>query len=34
MLEKVEKDKKIPMQLINHHKKIVKAAKNRVNRDV
>jgi hypothetical protein len=29
----VEKDKKILMQLINHHKKIVEAAKNRVSRD-
>jgi hypothetical protein len=33
MLEKAEKDKKILMQLINHHKKIVEPAKNRVRRD-
>jgi hypothetical protein len=33
MLEKTKKDKKILMQLINHHKKIAEAAKNRVSRD-
>jgi hypothetical protein len=33
MLEKAEKDKNILMQLINHHKKIAEAAKNRVTRD-
>jgi hypothetical protein len=33
MLEKAEKDKKILMQLINHHKKTAEAAKNRVSRD-
>jgi hypothetical protein len=30
MLAKMEKDNKILMQLINHHKKIVEAAKNKV----
>jgi hypothetical protein len=34
MLEKVDKDNKILMQLINHHKKIAEAAKNKVSRDV
>jgi hypothetical protein len=34
MLEKVEKDNKILMQLINHHKKTTDAAKNKVSRDV
>jgi hypothetical protein len=34
MLEKVEKDNKILMQLINHHKKTMDAAKNKVSRDV
>jgi hypothetical protein len=34
MLEKVDKDNKILMQLINHHKKMVEAAKNKVSRDV
>jgi hypothetical protein len=32
MLEKAEKDKKILIQLINYHKKIVEVAKNRVSR--
>jgi hypothetical protein len=30
MLEKAEKDNKILMQLINHHKNMVEAAKNKV----
>jgi hypothetical protein len=30
MLEKADKDIKILMQLINHHKKVTKAAKNKV----
>jgi hypothetical protein len=34
MLEKTEKDNKILMQLINHHKKTVEAAKNKVTRVV
>jgi hypothetical protein len=34
MLEKVHKDNEILMQLINHHKKTVEAAKNKVSRDV
>jgi hypothetical protein len=34
MLEKKDKDNKILMQLINHHKKTVKAAKNKVSRDI
>jgi ribosomal protein L18E len=34
MLEKAEKDNKILMQLINHHKKMAEAAKNKVSRDV
>jgi hypothetical protein len=34
MLEKVKKDNKILMQLINHHKKMVGAAKNKVSTDV
>jgi hypothetical protein len=33
MLEKAKKDKKILMQLINHHKKTAEVAKNRVSRD-
>jgi hypothetical protein len=33
MLGKAEKDKKILIQLINHHKNIAEAAKNRVSRD-
>jgi hypothetical protein len=33
MLEKTENDKKILMQLINHHKKTAEAIKNRVSRD-
>jgi hypothetical protein len=33
MLEKKERDNKILMQLINHHKKMVEAAKNKVSRD-
>jgi hypothetical protein len=33
-MEKVDKDNKILMQLINHHKKMVEAAKNKVSRDV
>jgi hypothetical protein len=32
MLEKAEKDTKILMQLINHHKKTAEVAKNRVSR--
>jgi hypothetical protein len=34
MLAKAEKDNKILMQLINHHKKTVEAAKNKVSIDV
>jgi hypothetical protein len=34
MLEKVDKDNKILMQLINHHKKTAETAKNKVSRDV
>jgi hypothetical protein len=34
MLDKAEKNNKIPMQLINHHKKSVEAAKNKVSADV
>jgi hypothetical protein len=34
MLEKVDKDNKILMQLINHHKKTMNVAKNKVSRDV
>jgi hypothetical protein len=34
MLAKTEKDNKILMQLINHHKKTTEAAKNKVSRDV
>jgi hypothetical protein len=34
MLEKAEKDNKILMQLINHHKKMMEAAKNKVSKDV
>jgi hypothetical protein len=34
MLTKAEKDNKILIQLINHHKKMVEAAKNKVSRDV
>jgi hypothetical protein len=34
MLAKVEKDNKILMQLINHHKKTAEAAKNKVSSDV
>jgi hypothetical protein len=34
MLTKAEKDNKIVIQLINHHKKTVEAAKNKVSRDV
>jgi hypothetical protein len=34
MLEKAEKDNKILIQLINHHKKTVEADKNKVGRDV
>jgi ribosomal protein L18E len=34
MLAKTEKDNKILMQLINHHKKLAEAAKNKVNTDV
>jgi hypothetical protein len=34
MVEKVEKDNKILMQLINHHKKTTDAAKNKASRDV
>jgi hypothetical protein len=33
MLGKAEKDKKILMQLINHHKNTTEAAKNRVSSD-
>jgi hypothetical protein len=34
MLAKIEKDNKVLMQLINHHKKSVEAAKNKVSTDV
>jgi hypothetical protein len=34
MLAKAEKDNKILMQLINHHKKSVEVAKNKVNTDI
>ncbi len=34
MLEKTQKDNKILMQLINHHKKSAEAAKNKVSTDV
>jgi hypothetical protein len=34
MLEKAEKDNNILMQLINHHKKMMEAAKNKVSKDV
>jgi hypothetical protein len=34
MLEKADKDNKILMQLINHHKKTMEAVKNKVSRDV
>jgi hypothetical protein len=34
MLEKVEKDKKIMIQLINHFKKTAEAAKNRMSKDI
>jgi hypothetical protein len=34
MLNKAEKDNKILMQLINHHKKTIEAVKNKVSRDV
>jgi hypothetical protein len=34
MLEKADKDNKILMQLINHHKKMAEAAMNKVSRDV
>jgi hypothetical protein len=34
MLEKADKDNKILMQLINHHKKTAEVAKNKVNKDV
>jgi hypothetical protein len=34
MLEKAQKDNKILMQLINHHKKMTEMAKNKVSRDV
>jgi hypothetical protein len=34
MLEKADKDNKILMQLINHHKKTTELAKNKVSRDV
>jgi hypothetical protein len=34
MMAKAEKNNKILMQLINHHKKLVKAAKNKVSTDV
>jgi hypothetical protein len=34
MLEKAERDKKMLMQLINHHRKTAEVAKNRVSRDV
>jgi hypothetical protein len=34
MLAKTEKDNKILMQLINHHKKMADAVKNNVSRDI
>jgi hypothetical protein len=34
MLAKVEEDNKILMQLINYHKKIVEAVKNKVSTDI
>jgi hypothetical protein len=34
MLEKAQKDNKILIQLINHHKKTAQVAKNKVSRDV
>jgi hypothetical protein len=34
MLEKAQKDNKVLMQLINHHKKMVEEAKKKVTRDV
>jgi hypothetical protein len=34
MLDRAVKDNKIMMQLINHHKKTVEVAKNKVSRDV
>jgi ribosomal protein L18E len=34
MLDKTEKDNKILMQLINHHKKTAEADKNNVSRDI
>jgi hypothetical protein len=34
MLDKTDKGNKILMQLINHHKKTVEAAKNKVSTDV
>jgi hypothetical protein len=34
MLEKADKDNKMLMQLINHHKKTTEAAKNKVSKDV
>jgi hypothetical protein len=34
MLEKKDEDNKILMQLINYHKKMMEAAKNKVTRDV
>jgi hypothetical protein len=34
MLEKKDKDNKILIQVINHHKKTAEATKNKVSRDV
>jgi ribosomal protein L18E len=34
MLEKVGKDNKILMQLVNHHKKMAETTKNKVSKDV
>jgi hypothetical protein len=34
MLTKMEKDNKIPMQLINHHKKTTETAKTKVSKNV
>jgi hypothetical protein len=34
MLEKKDKNNKILMQLINHHKKTIEAAMNKVSKDV
>jgi hypothetical protein len=34
MLAKMEKDNKILIQLINHHKKTIETAKNKVSKDV